>query len=372
MCLASHCPLRSARHSNLFEPVLRQLGPAVQREHVDNAQRVEEAVVVAIGLVDQPVKVLVDPMPTALTSVVELLGPLRGRVPHSLSRQAQDLARSVPLSPILDVVADPFGGGVPDFLGQPATERDLSFTEVVDSLRAMSDDEIGHAVEDHGQDPGVSLDRYQDWLDRPRRALDRFCTALQAYWENVVCEVYPDAMQRVAREARRLDTMVDACGAEATIASASPRVTLRDNQLVRPLSSFQPAWVGGRRQKSSGLILRPMISSPRTVYDNLHFPGGVPSISFATPALASRRTTKVAELKDPLPGLIGATRTRLLRQLARRPATTTELADLLGMAPSTVSYHLAGLSDIHVTGRIAVKGRVLYHLTARGDRLLQL
>jgi hypothetical protein len=42
------------------------------------------------------------------------------------------------------------------------------------------------------------------------------------------------------------------------------------------------------------------------------------------------------------------------------------------MAPSTVSYHLAGWSDIHVTCRVAAKGRVLYHLTARGDRLLQL
>jgi DNA-binding transcriptional ArsR family regulator len=344
----------------------------VQRVYVDNGQRVEEAVVVAVALVDQPVKVLVDPMPTVLTSVLELLGPLRGRVPNSLSRRAQDLARSVPLSPVLDVVADPFGGGVPDFLGTPATDRDLSFAEVVDILRAMSDDEVIHALEDHGRDPGVNLEHYQLWLDRPRRAIDRFCTALQAYWDNVVCEVYPDAMQRVAREARRLDTMVDACGAEATIANASPRVTLRDNQLVRPLSSFQPAWTGGRRQKSGGLILRPMIASPRTAYDNLHFPGGVPTISFATPALASRATTKAAALKDPLPGLIGATRTRLLRQLARRPATTTELADVLGMAPSTVSYHLAGLSDIHVTCRVAAKGRVLYHLTARGDRLLQL
>lgn len=329
--------------------------------------------VVRVGLAAiYPVKVLVDPMSTILTSVLELLGPLRGRAPAALSRRAQELARSAPILPILDVLNDPFTGGVPDFIGAPATDGDLSFVDVLDRLRSMPERDIVNRVIEHGQAPGVRLDRFGDWLEQPRKTAERFCAALEVYWRDVLCKVYPDPMGRLAREARRLDMMTNAWGVSATIASTSQGLSLRNHELMRPLGSFQPEWLAGRRQKAAGMILRPMIASRQTTYDNLSHFGDVATISFATPALASSANPPDQEWKDPLPGLIGATRSRLLRALNRRPATTTDIAELLGIAPSTASHHLKTLTEVEVLCRIAVNGRVLYHLTDRGRALLTL
>jgi DNA-binding transcriptional ArsR family regulator len=330
--------------------------------------------VVRVGLAAiSPVRVRVDPMATILTSVLELLGPLRGRAPAALSRRAQDLARTLPITPILDVLSDPFGGGVPDFIGFPTIDCDLSFADVLDRLRGMPERDIVSQVIEHGQVPGVRLDRYVDWLEQPRRTADRLCVALEIYWREVLCQVYPDPMGRLTREARRLDAMTDAWGAAATIASTSVTVSLRNLELTRrTVSAFQPDWVAGCRHKSAGMLIRPMIASRQTSMDNLAHTGEIATFGFATPALSSSVDHPDAGRKDPLPGLIGVTRTRLLRALQRRPATTTDVAELLGVAPSTASHHLKALTEIEVLCRIAINGHVLYHLTDRGRTLLSL
>jgi DNA-binding transcriptional ArsR family regulator len=79
----------------------------------------------------------------------------------------------------------------------------------------------------------------------------------------------------------------------------------------------------------------------------------------------------VAVSNLPLSTLLGVTRTRLISALIRRSATTTELAAELRMAPSTVSYHLAMLTNAGVAGSMRAGPLVYYHLTDRGFRLLQ-
>jgi hypothetical protein len=81
------------------------------------------------------------------TSVLELLGPLRCRALPALSRRAQELARSLPITPIFDALHEPFVGGVPDLLGLPATDCDLSFTDVVDRPRSMPERDIVQDVQ---------------------------------------------------------------------------------------------------------------------------------------------------------------------------------------------------------------------------------
>jgi DNA-binding transcriptional ArsR family regulator len=74
---------------------------------------------------------------------------------------------------------------------------------------------------------------------------------------------------------------------------------------------------------------------------------------------------------DPLAELLGATRARVLRAVARRPSTTTELAATLSIAPSTVSYHLSVLTSTGVLDCVRNASAVIYHLTERGHRLLR-
>ena len=72
-----------------------------------------------------------------------------------------------------------------------------------------------------------------------------------------------------------------------------------------------------------------------------------------------------------LSSLLGATRARIALALAV-PTTTSELADRLELAPSTVSRHLFGLLENGLADRARRGPVVIYRLTARGTALLDL
>lgn len=67
--------------------------------------------------------------------------------------------------------------------------------------------------------------------------------------------------------------------------------------------------------------------------------------------------------------LLGATRSRLLTDLARA-RTTTDLAARHHLSPSSVSYHLGVLYRAGLATRTRDGARVLYRRTARADSVL--
>ena len=72
---------------------------------------------------------------------------------------------------------------------------------------------------------------------------------------------------------------------------------------------------------------------------------------------------------DPASRLLGPGRARVLRELAR-PATSSQLARVLGISLGTVSAHLAVLRDSGAIAGSRAGRNVVYHLTARGESLL--
>lgn len=73
---------------------------------------------------------------------------------------------------------------------------------------------------------------------------------------------------------------------------------------------------------------------------------------------------------DRLAILLGDSRARVLRSL-EMPRTTTEVAESLGLAKSTVSQHLAVLARAGVVWHQRIGGRVLYQLDHAGFALLE-
>ncbi|HEX3965452.1 MAG TPA: winged helix-turn-helix domain-containing protein [Trebonia sp.] len=71
---------------------------------------------------------------------------------------------------------------------------------------------------------------------------------------------------------------------------------------------------------------------------------------------------------DAAARLLGPGRARVLRQLAQ-PATSTQLASVLGISLGTVSDHLAVLRDSGIVTGTRAGRNVVYRLTARGERL---
>ena len=92
-------------------------------------------------------------------------------------------------------------------------------------------------------------------------------------------------------------------------------------------------------------------------------------------AYAARGSAELWEGSRPpaaeLAALLGATRAAVALGLAL-PSTTSELADRLGLAPSTVSRHLTGLLAAGLADRSRRGACVDYRLTARGTALLDL
>lgn len=74
---------------------------------------------------------------------------------------------------------------------------------------------------------------------------------------------------------------------------------------------------------------------------------------------------------DPLPVLLGPGRARVVRELTR-PATSSQLAHVLGLSLGTVSAHLAVLREAGVVTGARAGRAVVYRLTDRGEGLLAL
>lgn len=74
---------------------------------------------------------------------------------------------------------------------------------------------------------------------------------------------------------------------------------------------------------------------------------------------------------DPLAGLLGAGRARVLREL-ERPATSTQLAAVLALSLGTISAHLAVLRENRVITGARAGRSVVYRQNDRGRELVEL
>jgi DNA-binding transcriptional ArsR family regulator len=332
----------------------------------------EEGVVVHIDRAgDGPsIRVQVDPMVTALTGAVELLGPLAHRTPPQLRARAQRLSRGLPLEPLLRLLTDPLGPGIPDTFGFPQGGPDMPFGVRLEQLRAVPEEDVRRDLAAYGRIPGASLDVYRDWLDHPQRALARVCQSVWCFWTEVLCALYPDPVGRLYQQARQLEAILDGHGPAAMFATLNAPIKVQESD-VTVNKRLPKDWPYPRQQRKT-LILKPMICSPATFMTNALFQGEeVLVVGCSTATLSSRRQKRAAgNAVDPLPDLLGVTRTRLLRAVARRPSTTTELAAELSIAPSTVSHHLSVLTSTGVLACFRNSSAVIYHLTERGHRLM--
>ncbi len=316
-----------------------------------------------------PVRVVLDPMPTVLTSLVEWFGPLRSRVPPPIRRQAAALVRGLDVGPLAAMVADPLRRGSPDFL----TRLDLpvpvpNAREGIEMVRAVPEETVLHDIDQtvgsrrpDGRNPVAEL-----WHRDPQRALAHLCQALDRYWHGVLTHVYPDIEGRLHRATRQLQDAVAEVGPRAALALLHPKIRL---DLAGTSSVSLPA--GGLDRATpvrvADLVVKPMIANRLTLCTNLRSRPQVAALAVPTPGLT---VVDLRSTGDPLTLLIGPSRAGLLRRLGTRPATTTGLAEASGLGPSTVSFHLSSLRDAGVVATHRQGQSVLHTLTERGHRLL--
>lgn len=152
-------------------------------------------------------------------------------------------------------------------------------------------------------------------------------------------------------------------GLGAAFGDLHPDVAWEGDHLVVDPSGKVPADVAlaGR-----GLLLIPAVFSWPTPWPRTD-PPWEPALVYP-PTGAGSLWVASAHAGDPLEGVLGEGRARLLRDLAE-PGSTTELARRLGVSAGGVSDHLAALAQAGLATRRREGARVVSSRTALGDLL---
>jgi DNA-binding transcriptional ArsR family regulator len=262
----------------------------------------------------------------------------------------------------------PPSGYTPDFLAPPPTASTAVEAEI-DGVARTPADRVAHELllcRADQPDPAVRavLDRL---LEDPAAGRDAIAEALRSCWRVLLAPHWERIRQLldadIAYRARQLaDT-----GLVGLLAALHPDVRLRDGAVeVRP---DRPGVEGERILGGAGLVLLPSAFTWPHALAVLD-PPWQPTVVYPARGVGDLWERRGPEPAAALAALVGATRARLLADLAE-PAATTVLARHYGMAASTLSRHLAVLRAAGLVAARRDRRQVLYGRTPLGAALAE-
>jgi DNA-binding transcriptional ArsR family regulator len=259
------------------------------------------------------------------------------------------------------------GSRAPDFLTPIPPSACPTLEEELAVLRATPRELIEEQI------PRYFTDDLPPWL-RPYRedpvgALNRLADGIAAYWAAVIAPHWPAMRAALDEEVLHRARALAADGPDALLADLHERVRWERPilTLVKPLEqSFSAV--------NQRLLLVPLIFSRGALTCSTDHPDVI-AVSYQARGAAllaeGAPAGPTAPDTDRLAILVGRGRATVLRALSR-PASTAGLAAALGLAPSTISEHLAALLAAGVVNRRRVGRRVLYGLEPAGQALVNL
>lgn len=269
------------------------------------------------------------------------------------------------------------GGALPSFLlvvPSPALSAGRDLAADLAPLRAVSPARVREEL-DQWFPQGVPAEVRPLYAD-PRARLAELCEFLPRYWHAALA---PHAAPlRVATEedillrARILATQ----GPERLLGSLRGRRLSRHGDTLR----LHVAGANGRIAVPdvSRLVLVPLVFGRGAPYA-ASAPDGTAAVAYRAEGAAVLVGETPPDRRGPAGGpargdrleiLLGRSRAGVVRGLVA-PTTTSDLAATLGLAPSTVSEHLASLVAAGVVRRRREGVRVLYELDGPGVALLR-
>ncbi|GLW05671.1 ArsR family transcriptional regulator [Microtetraspora sp. NBRC 13810] len=245
-----------------------------------------------------------------------------------------------------------------DFVAPPPSGVQVPFADEIAVVRATpaarAHEELARNLEGMPRMPGHVM----DVLFAPD-VVDLVADAYQALWDETVAPFWPRFRAVLERDVIHRAGRLATYGWAAALDDLRPKVRWRPDGVivVRAAGPDVTHRLGGR-----GLLFVPTV-----------FQTGVGSyLEHAWPYAISypaRGTAAAVATPHGLGRLIGRTRSRVLLELAV-PATTTQLAELLGLGLGTASGHLAALRDAGLVEAARAGRRVLYQRTDLGDALV--
>lgn len=258
----------------------------------------------------------------------------------------------------------PQPGHCPDWLCPPPIGPAATFEEEIAAVRA-SDPEAARAdtAKSLADTPGA-LDSPQArrWLRNPARMIRHLSDAMEEAWHTLVAPDWP-----------RLRTLL-----EADIAFHSRRLAEVGLGGLLPEISRRFGWDAStltvefkgeheRRLDGQGLVLMPCVFIWPDVVSTFE-PPWQPTLVYPARGIGGLWTEPADRTDDVLVRLLGRGRATVLAALDE-PATTSTLAQRLGLAPSSVSAHLTLLRDAGLLTARRYGHQVLYERTPLGMAL---
>lgn len=287
---------------------------------------------------------------------------------HALHRPWTEEARrataSLDLRTLLAVVA--LSGAVLDFLTPPPERPGAPFGKELDRLRSTPPDDLAEDVGLHferlGQAPPPGV---RPILDRPAAGLDRLAEELGRFWNAALAAHWPAIRALLESETLRSAHRQVTGGADALLAGLHPRLEWDGSTLALEGPEASDLAGGGR----GAVVVANVFAWPDVMARQTR--GGIPVVSYPAAGAAALWPASEPRSGNAPEILFGRERASVLRGL-HSPRSTTDLAAMLRLAVSSVSYHLgvlrqAGLIDGHRSGK-----RVLYRLSPLGEHLLGL
>jgi DNA-binding transcriptional ArsR family regulator len=197
---------------------------------------------------------------------------------------------------------------------------------------------------------------------RDPAVVDIVADTLEAVWPDVVGAEWPALRAVCERDVVHRAGLLSRAGWTAALAGLHRKVSWQDGEIHVKHRADQVVDLGGR-----GLLLVPSVFvwPQLAVYTDPPWPRALIYPARGTAALLE---PDQATPSSALAELLGRSRARLLATLAE-PASTTQLAATLRLAPGAVGDHLAVLRRAGLVNRARAGRSVLYRRTPLGDAL---
>lgn len=255
---------------------------------------------------------------------------------------------------------------IPDFLTPTPLLPQQNLREEIEQMVATPDDLIRKNVQLLIDKAGTTEIR-QHYLAYPREAIDCLAEEIWLYWQRTLAHHWARMVAVLEGDILYRARVLATQGADTLLGDLHPKIHYEDRQL-RLLKSHAEC-DGEYQLNGDGLHLVPTIFACRGPSYQL-VPEWEPMLIYTVRG-AGLWNQQPSLVNQSLELVLGAGRARVLQALST-PSNTGELAHQLQITAGAISQHLgllnnAGLVEPHRSGK-----RVFYHLTQRGQQLLDL
>jgi DNA-binding transcriptional ArsR family regulator len=261
-------------------------------------------------------------------------------------------------------VLSPHSGWTPDFLTPPPSGPESGVADQLAAVRTTPPDLVAREVRRSLTDRGGQPVPAAAWrlLDDPAATRNMLAGNLEECWRLLIEPHWPRLHDLLHADMQYRTQLLGDYGLERVLADLDPQVSWTGRALVIDMPGN-----ARHRLAGSGLLLLPSAFIWPDVVAIVD-PPARPAVVYPARGIAELWQPAHTGHFDALGRLLGRTRAALLESLAE-PASTHTLARRHGLAPSTVSEHLAVLHEAGLVARRRHRHTILYHQTSLGTEL---